>query len=57
MPFLIRYLGCQTRVVDISSKLLPQVQLDGNLFRVPRPAVLLQGTQAVMAYLRDKIPK
>ena len=36
---------------------LRQVQLEGNLFRVPRAAVLVQGTAALMAYLRDRIPK
>jgi len=35
---------------------LRQVQLEGNLFRVPRTAILGQGTAAVMAYLRDRIP-
>ena len=29
----------------------------GNLFRMPRPAILVQGTGAIMAYLRDRIPK
>ena len=36
---------------------LRQVQLEGNLFRVPRAAILVQGTAALMAYLRDRIPK
>lgn len=33
------------------------LQLEGNTFRMPRPAVLVQGTGAVLAYLRDRIPK
>jgi len=33
------------------------LQLEGNMFRMPRTAILLQGTSAVMAYLRDRIPK
>jgi len=33
------------------------LQLEGNLFRMPRAAILVQGTGAVMAYLRDRIPK
>jgi len=33
------------------------LQLEGNLFRMPRPAILVQGTGAIMAYLRDRIPK
>jgi len=33
------------------------LQLEGNLFRVPRTAILVQGTAAVMAYLRDRIPQ
>lgn len=33
------------------------LQLEGNLFRVPRPAILTQGTGTVMAYLRDRIPQ
>lgn len=32
------------------------LQLEGNMFRVPRPAILAQGTAAVMNYLRDRIP-
>lgn len=33
------------------------LQLEGNLFRMPRAAILVQGTGAVMSYLRDRIPK
>merc|ERR1712202_23308 len=36
---------------------LRTVQLEGNLFRMPRAAILVQGTSAVMSYLRDRIPK
>jgi len=36
---------------------LRSLQLEGNTFRMPRPAVLVQGTGAVLAYLRDRIPK
>merc|ERR1712025_398615 len=36
---------------------LRTLQLEGNMFRVPRPAILAQGTQAVMNYLRDRIPQ
>ena len=31
--------------------------LDGNGFRVPRPQILVKGTEAIMAYLRDRIPR
>ncbi|XP_043431180.1 leucine-rich repeat-containing protein 40 isoform X3 [Prionailurus bengalensis] len=30
--------------------------LDGNPFRVPRPAILMKGTAAILEYLRDRIP-
>ncbi|XP_053511518.1 leucine-rich repeat-containing protein 40 isoform X4 [Artibeus jamaicensis] len=30
--------------------------LDGNPFRVPRAAILMRGTAAVLEYLRDRIP-
>ncbi|XP_045403711.1 leucine-rich repeat-containing protein 40 [Lemur catta] len=30
--------------------------LDGNPFRVPRAAVLMKGTAAILEYLRDRIP-
>lgn len=36
---------------------LKSLQLDGNLFRNPRPAVLAKGTQDLLAYLRDRIPR
>lgn len=35
---------------------LRSVQLSGNAFRNPRPAILAKGTPALLAYLRDKIP-
>jgi Leucine-rich repeat (LRR) protein len=35
---------------------LKTLQLEGNSFRVPRPQILVQGTQSVMNYLRDRIP-
>lgn len=35
---------------------LRSLQLEGNPFRNPRPAVLCKGTQALLAYLRDRIP-
>ena len=31
--------------------------LDGNAFRVPRPQILMKGTESIMAYLRDRIPR
>ena len=33
------------------------LKLEGNMFRVPRPAILAQGTPAIMTYLRDRIPQ
>lgn len=30
--------------------------LDGNPFRVPRAAILIKGTAAILEYLRDRIP-
>lgn len=35
---------------------LQGLQLEGNAFRVPRRDLLLKGTEAVLKYLRDKIP-
>ncbi len=35
---------------------LKNLQLEGNAFRVPRPQILVKGTEAVMAYLRDRMP-
>ena len=32
------------------------LQLEGNAFRNPRAAILAKGTQALLAYLRDRIP-
>ncbi|RKO89174.1 Lrrc40 protein, partial [Blyttiomyces helicus] len=34
---------------------LRSLQLDGNLFRVPRRQILEKGTDAILAYLRDRI--
>ena len=31
------------------------VQLEGNPFRVPRPAILAKGTGALLEYLRGRI--
>lgn len=31
--------------------------LDGNAFRVPRPQILVKGTESILAYLRDRIPR
>lgn len=35
---------------------LRSLQLEGNPFRNPRAAILAKGTQALLAYLRDRIP-
>ena len=35
---------------------LRALQLEGNSFRVPRPQILVKGTQSIMSYLRDRIP-
>ncbi|KAI9233531.1 MAG: hypothetical protein BYD32DRAFT_399092 [Podila humilis] len=35
---------------------IKSLNLDGNLFRVPRRQVMEQGTEAIMEYLRDRIP-
>ncbi|KAA0188393.1 Leucine-rich repeat-containing protein 40, partial [Fasciolopsis buskii] len=35
---------------------LKSVQLGGNTFRVPRPAILTKGTPAVLEYLRSRLP-
>ena len=35
---------------------LKSLQLEGNPFRVPRPQILVKGTQSIMSYLRDRIP-
>ena len=38
------------------SLLFRTLLLDGNPFRVPRAAVLMKGTAAILEYLRDRIP-
>lgn len=38
-------------------KQLRCLELNGNSFRLPRYAVLQQGTDAVLSYLRDRIPR
>lgn len=35
---------------------IKNLQLEGNGFRIPRPQILVKGTEAIMAYLRDRIP-
>ncbi len=35
---------------------LKSLKLEGNRFKVPRPDVLAKGTNAVLAYLRDRVP-
>lgn len=35
---------------------LRNLQLGGNPFRVPRPAMLAKGTQSLLQYLKDRIP-
>ena len=35
---------------------LRSLQLEGNSFRVPRPQILVKGTQSILSYLRDRIP-
>ncbi|KAF9330510.1 hypothetical protein BG006_006540 [Podila minutissima] len=35
---------------------IKSLNLDGNLFRVPRRQIMEQGTEAIMEYLRDRIP-
>ena len=35
---------------------LRALQLEGNSFRVPRPQILVKGTQSILSYLRDRIP-
>ncbi|KAG0359772.1 hypothetical protein BC939DRAFT_462252 [Gamsiella multidivaricata] len=35
---------------------IKSIMLDGNLFRVPRRQIMDQGTEAVMEYLRGRIP-
>ena len=37
-------------------KHIRSLSLEGNVFRVPRPAILVKGTPAVLSYLRDRIP-
>ncbi|CAN8003981.1 unnamed protein product [Ixodes hexagonus] len=38
-------------------KQLRNLQLEGNLFRNPRPAILSKGTPALLEFLRDRIPR
>lgn len=35
---------------------LTMLKLEGNSFKIPRPALLAKGTPAVLAYLKDRIP-
>uniref|UniRef100_T1IXJ7 Disease resistance R13L4/SHOC-2-like LRR domain-containing protein n=1 Tax=Strigamia maritima TaxID=126957 RepID=T1IXJ7_STRMM len=35
---------------------LRSLQLDGNCFKLPRISILAKGTDAILTYLRDKIP-
>ena len=35
---------------------LKSLTLEGNSFRNPRPQIMTQGTQFILAYLRDRIP-
>lgn len=44
------------RVNNLPSLPFRSLQLEGNPFRNPRAAVLSKGTQALLAYLRDRIP-
>ena len=34
---------------------LTSLKLEGNCFKIPRPAVLAKGTPALLQYLRDRI--
>ena len=36
---------------------LKALKLQGNAFKIPRPAVLAKGTPALLAYLKDRIPQ
>ena len=36
---------------------LRALSLEGNAFRVPRPQIMVKGTEAILSYLRDRIPK
>ena len=38
-------------------KQLKNLSLEGNAFRMPRPQILVKGTEAILAYLRDRIPQ
>lgn len=40
----------------LSSLTTRHLQLGGNVFRNPRPAVLARGTADLLQYLRDRIP-
>ncbi|KAF6775681.1 hypothetical protein AHF37_04973 [Paragonimus kellicotti] len=35
---------------------LKSLQLSGNTFRIPRPAVVAKGTSAILEYLRSRLP-
>lgn len=42
--------------IGLLSSSLTSLEVEGNTFRVPNYAVLRKGTEAVLAWLRDKIP-
>jgi Leucine-rich repeat (LRR) protein len=42
--------------LGLLSELLRSLEVGGNTFRVPRYTVLEKGTEATLAWLRDKIP-
>ncbi|XP_021798558.1 leucine-rich repeat-containing protein 40 isoform X4 [Papio anubis] len=46
--FLTLYICCSLSIRTLL--------LDGNPFRVPRAAILIKGTAAILEYLRDRIP-
>ena len=41
--------------LTLNLSLARSLQLEGNAFRNPRAAILAKGTQALLAYLRDRI--
>ena len=53
----VNHLPAQGKSCQLTAFVLVRsLQLEGNPFRNPRAAILAKGTQALLAYLRDRIP-
>ncbi|XP_041379476.1 leucine-rich repeat-containing protein 40-like [Gigantopelta aegis] len=46
-----------TLLPSVIYECIKHLELGGNRFRTPRPAILTKGTAALLEYLRDRISK